>query len=258
MVVPGAAAQHSSRTAFRSLGVFFRAYFVVILVVPIGTPLVDVAVHVVQAPGVGFVRTHFAGATQGAVDVGLVALQTVAAVEGSLRPCPACVFPLGLRRQSIDALRPFLLSQFHAEFHRVVPTNRLHREVARVQSFDLILARAIRRTVAWIGSHDPPVLCLGHWIDAQGERLRYLHLVPWSFVLLAPLLLLGRAHHELTRRDAHELHADAVGDRRGPFEGCRGGIGGIVPQEQAGRQGEQRGRDAETDERTNGHGLPPR
>ena len=73
--------------------------------------------------------------------------------------------------------------------------------------------------------HHPLVLLLRHLVHAQVKRLGDPHPVLWPLarqMLLVPLVIirslqllfdqfLGRAHHELTRRDEHQLHADGVG-----------------------------------------------
>src|SRR4051812_31791246 len=47
--VPRAAAQHTTVAIIRTLRIYFRTALVVVLVVPVETPLPDVAVHVEQA-----------------------------------------------------------------------------------------------------------------------------------------------------------------------------------------------------------------
>src|SRR5262249_40204553 len=101
------------------------------------------------------------------------------------------------------------------------------------------------------------VLLLRDGGDAEVERLADLDLVLRALVLEAALLVLGRAHRELTLGDKHHLHADRVGERLGrrallPFGGVslaskrqdRGDTGG---GQQRRRQGaEQAGHGADS------------
>src|SRR6266545_2122637 len=73
LVEPAAAAHHpekfvgepaAQRALGRPLGIDARAVLVVIRIVPIGAPLRDVAVHVVQAPGVRSMRADLDGLLQ--------------------------------------------------------------------------------------------------------------------------------------------------------------------------------------------------
>src|SRR5262249_9706672 len=107
---------------------------VVLGVVPVGAPLPDVAGHVVQAPQVGAVAPHPAGAAEErpggralgvlAIEVGLGRGETVAGEKDAGGAGAAGVLPLGLGRQPIGAaglllLRP--LAESLAKGHRVVP-----------------------------------------------------------------------------------------------------------------------------------------
>src|SRR5262249_28360823 len=64
VAVPAAAAEHPRRTLRRALRVLRRMARLVVWVVPVGAPLADVAVHVVQPERVRFVATHLAGAPE--------------------------------------------------------------------------------------------------------------------------------------------------------------------------------------------------
>ena len=85
-------------------------------VVPVPAPLEGVAVHVVEAPGVGRVaadpgrlaqrRPRLAPVVRLALEVRLLAAERVAERRGRRRPGPAGVLPLGLGRQAeLPALR---------------------------------------------------------------------------------------------------------------------------------------------------------
>src|SRR5262249_10970980 len=91
-VRPAAAAERLARAGGRPRRVQLGAGLVVAGVLPVGGPLADVTVHVVQAPGVGLVRADLGGALQvrplgrvpvgrRAVAVGVGAAQGVAEVE---------------------------------------------------------------------------------------------------------------------------------------------------------------------------------
>src|SRR5262249_10439875 len=107
--VPAPAAQHAHPAARGAFRVAVQTAAVVVLLEPIAAPLPDVAVHVVQAEGVGLVRAD--GGRAGEIRtvagaVGVIAVEVrgegaeaVAVVEGGRRPGAAGVLPLGLGRQ---------------------------------------------------------------------------------------------------------------------------------------------------------------
>src|SRR5262249_20226328 len=110
---PGAAAGGPLRVAP-------RAVLVVVLSVPVGAPLEDVAVQVIEAPAVGPVRAHRGRPPQalppggapvglGAVEVGLPGGQRPAEAERVGGAGAAGILPLGLRGQPIDPTRLPLL-----------------------------------------------------------------------------------------------------------------------------------------------------
>src|SRR5262245_22227495 len=93
--------------------------------VPVPAPLVGVAVHVAEPPGVGRVAADLGGSAQRrprlaavvrlAPEVRLLAAELVAKRRGRRRPRPAGVFPLRLRRQpELPLLRQ--LARLLAEF----------------------------------------------------------------------------------------------------------------------------------------------
>src|SRR5262249_37514251 len=121
-IIPAAAPDHPQRPAGGALRVARRALLVIALGIPVVAPLPDVAVHVIQAPGVRRERAHGAGPLQvrapdrravwfGPVEVGLLAGEGVAVVEGRFRAGAAGIFPLRLARQSVDAPRLLLRRQ---------------------------------------------------------------------------------------------------------------------------------------------------
>src|SRR6266571_4501595 len=77
--------------------------------IPIAAPLEGVAVHVMQAPGIGGITADFRSPTERrsgfgsvvgrAFEVRLLDAEFVAERRGRLRACAACVFPLRLRGQ---------------------------------------------------------------------------------------------------------------------------------------------------------------
>src|SRR6185369_3683464 len=77
--------------------------------VPIPAPLKDVAVHVIQAPGIGRITADFGSPTErrsgfrsvvgGAFEVRLIAAEFLAERRRSFRACAAGVFPLRLSGQ---------------------------------------------------------------------------------------------------------------------------------------------------------------
>jgi len=108
--------------------------------VPVGAPLLDIAVHVVEAPGVRRCladgQDHGCLVGRSAYRIGeptpplvLVVFvgEVVAGVEARGRTGAAGVFPFGLGRQPIG--QSFLLRQPLAESDRVVPAHKDHRLV---------------------------------------------------------------------------------------------------------------------------------
>src|SRR5262249_13633538 len=114
-VAPRPAARTPELALVRSLRVLFRTAGGVPVVQPVAAPLPDVAVHVVQPPGVGSVGADGRRAAEiralGRVAVGLVAekvgvvgRQVLPAVkrQGNERTGAAGIFPLRLGRQTVD------------------------------------------------------------------------------------------------------------------------------------------------------------
>src|SRR5262245_64838727 len=93
----------------------------------IEAPLRDVAVHVVQAPGVGLLLADLLGRPLGvALEPGVLSqlARIVAEVIGRRRAGPAGPLPLGLGRQTIDLAR--LLRQPTAILHAAVVGDANH------------------------------------------------------------------------------------------------------------------------------------
>ena len=62
----------------------------------------------------------------------------------------------------------------------------------------------------WIRPHQSFEVSLRHFIHIQQKRLSQRDLVQ-CFIFVATWLSFSAAHHKLTRRNHHELHADAIG-----------------------------------------------
>src|SRR5262249_42841017 len=133
-------------------GVLDRGYAFAVLLRVVLTPLPDVAVHVVESPGVGLVTADDAGAFEvgaahrgaiglGAVKVGLGAGQRLAYAErGVLLGAGAgSVFPLGLGGQAIDAAGALLggqVGELLAEVLGVLPVDVLDGQALVVDPLD--------------------------------------------------------------------------------------------------------------------------
>src|SRR5262245_40466829 len=151
--------------------------------------------HVVQPPGVRREGADRRGLLPVnallALAIGIVAAvvhliraDRLAEVERRRRPCPARVFPLGLRGQAKSLAR--LLTQLLAEFLAVAPGHRLHG-----QSFALECAGVAAR-------HRRP-LGLCHLMDAQMESLaepRMMLRLVGTWIPFAILLADRTAHEE--------------------------------------------------------------
>src|SRR5262249_28538315 len=116
----------------------------VILVVPVVTPLPDIAVHVVQTEAVRRVTTYLARTFQIGtlmrptirvipVEVGLPGGEGVAEVEDLIRRSPSAtgILPFRLAQQAVHPSLLLFLGQrrqFLAEGHRIFPRHALNRE----------------------------------------------------------------------------------------------------------------------------------
>ena len=101
---PGTATQHADGAELRTSRIFIVRFLIVIVVVPVATPLRDVPVHVVQPEPVRLVRPHFAGSLEVAfAEVRLGRRENFTEVIGCLRtgPTTTSIFPLRLRRQAV-------------------------------------------------------------------------------------------------------------------------------------------------------------
>src|SRR5581483_10273601 len=128
LALEGAAAKHAlvfwlvALLAVRILG---RRHGIKRPVVAVGTPLPDVAVHVIQPPGIGSIG---ADAGRSIVsrpgDPRLLPGQVVAGAICGLGAGSAGIFPLGLGRQAIATASRLFLGQRRkpfTELHRVFP-----------------------------------------------------------------------------------------------------------------------------------------
>src|SRR5262249_32262158 len=144
LAVPAAAADRSPRAGSRAFRV--GLFLVLVRAVPVCAPLPDVAVHVVKAPGVRFVRAHTGGAAQSAGEIGTLPRQGIPAVGAGLRPRPGRLLPFPLRRQGVSS-PPFTLGRQSVElFYEilcVVPGDVLGGEVVRVDALPLVLALSV-------------------------------------------------------------------------------------------------------------------
>src|SRR5262249_54862144 len=141
VAAPRTAAQYALVAAVRGVG---RAGRVLcgtegVVGVAIGTPLVEVAVHVVQTPRVRRELLHrrrpTAGLTPGsgrggrviAVAVGQIGRDGIAGPEGGRRVGATGVFPFRLGRETVG--QPLLRTQLSAKFLGVVPGDGVDRQV---------------------------------------------------------------------------------------------------------------------------------
>src|SRR5205807_1225654 len=112
VVVPAAAAQDAGGAASGTGRVGFRAFLVIVGGVPVGRPLEGVAMHVVEAPGIGLLLADRVRLESGVPsEPGVLNQVLVVVAEAELALCagPAAVFPLGFRGQGV------LLALFLAE-----------------------------------------------------------------------------------------------------------------------------------------------
>ncbi len=178
--------------------------------VPVETPLLDIAVHVVQPP---VVRRCFSDVQRdhvfGRFPAGIPAQHRVLVKRLGERlsrvirrrsACPAGILPLGLGGQSIRL--PFLLAKPPAEGCGFLPRHEDHRLVVVGGESQLAPQAPVLRI-------ELLVLGVGYLGRADEQRLADDNLVRRTLVPFA----FGRAHDERARLNANELHAQRVGDR---------------------------------------------
>ena len=187
-----AAAAHDASLPFRrARRIVARTGLGIIGVEPVGHPLAQVAVHVVQSPAVRRIRSDlFRGWRIGTPEVGLFQVDVVAEVELRRRSRSTRVFPFRLGRQSIATPgRAFLrqLGEMPAELIRFVPRDAAFRKL-RIDC----------------GRHDLGVLPARHLAGTEIERPRQPHRMRLA-VAEHPV-----AHRELARRNQPQPHADRV------------------------------------------------
>ncbi len=178
------------------------------------TPLVYIAMHIVQPPSVWRFQTHRVG-------VGLAHVIRVRYVPGVLavlrfvvtirvgrcRPRPAGPLPLRLRRQAVlPAFRkspgsPLELRQILEERRRGVPIHVCGGDVVALLDIPLTLPRLVL--------HDGLPLPLRDLVNTQSERLRQRDL-DVGLVRSIARCTCGAAHRKLPRRDDGELHPDRI------------------------------------------------
>src|SRR5581483_10553974 len=202
-------------------------------VVPVPAPLVDVAVHVVQAPGVGRVaadlrrplqrRPRLGPVVRLALEVRLLAAELVAERRCRGGDGSAGVLPLGLRRQPgrPPCRQPARLAgQLGQLLTEPLGLGEVHLD-------DRVVVPLAGRLLAGELADPPPPLALGDLVLARPEALRQPDL-DLRFVR-PPLQLVGRAaHRELPRRAPAELHTGdlpllpGLGAEEGGWIGVRG------------------------------------
>src|SRR5262249_25663314 len=132
------------RALLRPLRIGRWAAPVIVAAVPVGAPLPDVAVHVMQAQRVGVVDADLAGVAEMVAEVGPPGGDAVAEREPrvlSVATTPAGVLPLRLGRQAVEPMLLRLVVQFgqlRQELLGVVPRDLLDGEVVGVQALDLL------------------------------------------------------------------------------------------------------------------------
>src|SRR6516162_6776920 len=128
VVLPATAPINSVRVRARTrraLGVSHRLCW--ILSVPVLYPLVDVAVHIIQPPGIGLELPYWVGLAISVCFVPGMFAQLIAVVPKTVDrrgPGAACILPFGLRRQTV-ALNPSCLQPSNKFFH-ILPGDHLH------------------------------------------------------------------------------------------------------------------------------------
>lgn len=202
---------------FRAARVFFRLA-VMRLGVPVGAPLPDVAVHVVEPPGVGFLLPDRVCGVAAVVRVPSIVAQLPPVVAETVSGCgsgPAGVFPLCLGRQPELLVRPG--RDPFAEYLDLGPTDLFYRvrlafEFARVRP------------------HDRCILFLGDGVDAQVERSADGHLVLVKVAGQSAFLVPGAPHDELACRDVDQGHLHVAAEvERQRLSRLGRGRGGFAP-----------------------------
>src|SRR5450759_5614127 len=192
-VPPAAAAKHPARASLRLPRGFLRRTRVIVLVVPVRTPLPHVPALVVRSPTAYPLRipVHRTGLVAPLVLV-VAALRLVPVLSPRIREPqrpPARTLPLRLARQRTP--RPLRIRQ------AVAPRNVCHGMIRQAL---LAVARIARRT-APCRLHKPQVLRIRHRIHPDPVT-RQLYPVTWTFIHIP--LALGRSHLELPSRHMHQ------------------------------------------------------
>src|SRR5262249_13814068 len=116
LVTPRAAPRDAEQALLWSRWIARRAVLIVILVIPVGTPLADVAVDVKEPEGVFLLlpdRGKVGGFSVASIRTPAVVLEGRHVPEAGGRggTGPAGILPLGLGRQTVDTARRTLLGQ---------------------------------------------------------------------------------------------------------------------------------------------------
>src|SRR5579875_2249337 len=190
---PAAATHYTLRSYWRSLRVHNGVLWV--LAVPILAPLVEVAVHVIQAE-----RIRAKAAYRSSLptkEVSLAGEKLKANMEQSLRSGTAGVFPLRFSRGAVITILSF--QNFPDEFLTILTGHALNQKV--------FLAPEVARIVP----QDGLPLLLRDRVNAEVEALGKRDLVR-NFIVHPVRFLLRTSHCERPWRYPHELHAEAVRD----------------------------------------------
>jgi hypothetical protein len=132
------------RLTFNHPGATIRRGSFVIVMPVILTPFQNVAVHVAEAKGIGYVELIYRGRSFavfafGSVCIGVVAVvvgdfggEGLAEMKGCGSACSAGVFPFGFGGEAVGAT--CLAGDAGTKFHGVVPTYLLNRSVVTFES----------------------------------------------------------------------------------------------------------------------------
>src|SRR5262245_33612296 len=176
--------------------------------IPIAAPFADVAIHIVQSPGVGQLPSNFVR------PVGIVHVPgefadprlVLAEAVSRWRPRAASVLPLRLRRQAVFPPRreppgfSLLLAEQAAELDGILPRDAFDRELVHIDSGRQCVAAPAARKEAGIVVHHLAILALRYLVLAEPEPTSQRHLD--GIVVFA--------HLELACRAPAKLHSDTV------------------------------------------------
>src|SRR5262245_10890392 len=140
-----------------------------ILPVPVLHPFLDIAIHVIESPGIGLQLPHWVRLPSCILVIPGIASQLariIAKTPPSRRPGTCCILPLRLRRQAIHS----------PAFPAIEPTD----ELLHVVPGDVFNGPVrVARESAGIGPHHGLPLALCHLVRAQIKRFRDVHRMHW-------------------------------------------------------------------------------